>query len=267
MVSEAYKVFNDLLGTKRGLNVSMKGFELRFSANVAKFNAISASTKLPDCLTALMLISNSDISDSQRVSVLAAAASSSAVEDVATATNEQFLKSISYSAVASVVKQCEGKRVQEDDYLKGNNCFATNRFNENNKFKNRNKFTREQYEKRIMKSPCAICGKFGHWKNEHLKDGSLPPDVKSVDKPSSNEANFASSKNGTKKTVSFSNARLTSSRCEVSTFEKSELPNVNYVVSNSNEVSNLENDCSCNITEDDQCKFCNDWSLPDSTNT
>lgn len=40
VVSEAYRVFNDLLDTRRGQKESMKGFELRFAAGVAKFNAI-----------------------------------------------------------------------------------------------------------------------------------------------------------------------------------------------------------------------------------
>lgn len=42
VVSEAYKVFNDLLDTKRGQNKSMKRCELRFAATVAKCNAIFA---------------------------------------------------------------------------------------------------------------------------------------------------------------------------------------------------------------------------------
>lgn len=110
VISEAYKIFNDLLTTKRDDSESMKGFELRYAAGVAKFNAISESTKLPECLTSLMLIANAEITDSERVSVLAAAASSSDFEDSANTSNEEFLMSISYASVASVIKQCEGRK-------------------------------------------------------------------------------------------------------------------------------------------------------------
>lgn len=65
VVGEAYRVFNNLLDIKRGHNESMKGYELRLAAGVAKFNSVSESTKLPERLTELMLISNSHISDSQ----------------------------------------------------------------------------------------------------------------------------------------------------------------------------------------------------------
>lgn len=104
----------------------MKAFDSRFSAIIAKSNAISESTKLPECLTVLMLISNSYVSDAQRVSVLAAAASASEVENVATATDEQLLKSISYGSVASVVRQCERKTEYDDISIKANLGTAIN---------------------------------------------------------------------------------------------------------------------------------------------
>ena len=63
-MSEAYHVLNDLLEINRGKNESMTGFVLQFLASVANFNAISDFTKLPECLTTLMLIINTHISDS-----------------------------------------------------------------------------------------------------------------------------------------------------------------------------------------------------------
>ena len=281
VVSEAYRVFNDLLDTKRGNNESMKGFELRFAASVAKFNAISESTKLAECLTALMLISNAHISDSQRVSVLAAAASASEVENVATATNEEFLKSISYSSVSSVVKHCEGKRNGEELSLRGNLGSATNgrqkgKFQQG--FRKGGRMTRDQYEQKTMKSPCAICGKYGHWKNEHLPDGSLPQGVKSVDKINQNNKTENEQKhentNSNRKTVSFSNANLVSSTIE----EQNELETIFYGVPNFEHKWNqlqcdhitiyqkpeIDVQCVCEDAKDDhKCQFCNDWSLPD----
>lgn len=70
--------------------------------------------------------------------------------------------------------------------------------------------TKQQYENKTMKSPSAICGKYGHWKKEHLEDGSPPSGVKSVDKPkfvSCNSDYRGHHNNNTqnKKTLSFSN--------------------------------------------------------------
>lgn len=87
-----------------------------------------------------MLNSNSHIRDCQRVSVLAAAAFASDVEDVATATIEHFIQSILYRSVASVVKQCDDKRHNDDTPLRGNLGSATHG-KHNGKFKNRKKMT------------------------------------------------------------------------------------------------------------------------------
>lgn len=67
VVSEAFGTFNALLNTRRGGNENMKNFEFCFSAQIAKFISISQITKLPECITALMLLSNSFIDDHQRV--------------------------------------------------------------------------------------------------------------------------------------------------------------------------------------------------------
>lgn len=120
------------------------------------FNAIDASTKLVDCLIELMLISNSH-SDAHRLAVLAAAASTSVIEDLATVTKEQLLQFISQCAVASVLKRCKGKRIDGNYAINSNNGHVPhNRFNGNGNFKHRNKLTKEQHEQKTMKSPFAI---------------------------------------------------------------------------------------------------------------
>lgn len=247
VISKAYRIFNDLLTTKREYSESMKGFELRFAAGVAKFNGISESTKLSECLTSLMLISNAEVTDSESVSVLASAASSSDFEDSATTSNEEFLTSISYSSVASVVKQCEGRKGRE---LQGNLVTPGGGYQNYNRSGNfSRRMTKKQYEAKTMKSPCAICGKYGHWKREHLPDGSLPAHVKAVEKPSkdnpqphysddkTNEYGGSSKSN---KTVSFSSAIVTIE-------------------------DNTDVQCTCNDKDKygQECQICEDWSLPD----
>lgn len=63
VVSEAYKAFNQLINTQRGTLKNVKNFESRFSAQVAKFNSTSTTIKLTECITALMLLSYSQIDD------------------------------------------------------------------------------------------------------------------------------------------------------------------------------------------------------------
>ena len=106
VVSEAFKAFNQLWNTRCGSAESMKNFESRFSAQVAKFNSIATTTKLPEYTTALMLLSNSSIDDNQRVSVLAATAPSDPNMN-AQSSNDDFLAAITYSSVASAVKHCD----------------------------------------------------------------------------------------------------------------------------------------------------------------
>lgn len=54
----------------------MKNFESNFSAQVAKLNANAETIKLPEYVTALILLYNYDTDDNQRVAVMEAAAPS-----------------------------------------------------------------------------------------------------------------------------------------------------------------------------------------------
>lgn len=71
----------------------MKSFELRFSAQVTKFSAISETRRLPECLKALLLLSNSAINDKQRIFILAAAVPGDTSLD-GMATNDQLLTAV-----------------------------------------------------------------------------------------------------------------------------------------------------------------------------
>lgn len=195
VVSEAYKTFNLLLNTRRGNSENMKKFESRFSAQVAKFNSISNTTKLPDCLTALMLLSNASIDDAQRVSILAAASLSD--ENLgAQSSNDQYLSAVTYSSVASVIKQCD--KSARSPTTNGTLNASSGGFG--NSFNNRN--SRNGDRNRIsptMKYPCDTSGKYGHWKQNHRADGSLAPGLKSFDNPqvpTSNNSSNQSNKRG-----------------------------------------------------------------------
>ena len=109
-VSDVYQDFMNLLNLKRGANESFRNFESRFEAQVSKFNAHSDTSKIPASLTAFMLLANSNVDSSQRISVLAAAAPSS---DNTGSTTEEFLKAISYDSVASVLRQCDRSKTAD----------------------------------------------------------------------------------------------------------------------------------------------------------
>lgn len=220
VVSEAYRAFNALWNTRRGNNESMKNFESRFSAQVAKFNSISTTTKLPECITALMLLSNSAIDDSQRVSVLAAAAPSGDSLD-AQSTNDQFLSAITYQSVSSVIKQCD-KSPSATGNVNALNASSAGTTSHGRGRRSRSNIT--------MRFPCDKCGKYGHWKRNHNPDGSLPAHVKSFDSPqegktrdhrdqssstSNNDSNDG--EKNKRKTISFSMATLRGSSASLPT--------------------------------------------------
>lgn len=54
----------------------------------------------------------------------------------------------------------------------------------------------DEYNQKPMTSPCVICGKYGHWKNAHLPDGSLPAHVKAADKPENGHYHSSSDEQG-----------------------------------------------------------------------
>lgn len=195
----------------------MKIFESRFNAQVAKFNSISDTTKLPECITALMLLSNSAINDVQRVSVMAAAAPSASNLN-AQSSNDQFLAAVTYTFVSSVIKQCDKAAHSNTGQASGTLAAGSGNVNRSSqKYGDRNR-------PRIsptMKYLCDTCGKYGHWKRNHMADGSLPPGVKSLNTPqvqtehSSRQSNSenqnygdSSSNENKKKTLSFNTVTL-----------------------------------------------------------
>lgn len=119
-VSEAYPFFN-ILQNACGVNCeNINHFGSRFFAQVARFNSISTTTKLPESITALMLLSGSASDDSQRISVLAAAASSNDHLN-SQSTNDHCSTTITYQSVSSIIKQCD-KLSSADENINARNA-------------------------------------------------------------------------------------------------------------------------------------------------
>ena len=155
VISDAYDGFSALINTKRGQNESLKGFETRFSAAVTKFNSFSNTTNLPQCITELLLLNNSSIEHSQRVSALSAAAPSGTLFSDQ-AINDDFLEVVTYNQVSSIFKQCERAQLSKLSASTGG--------------------TRRP-EPRGPKRPPSVsalkrlryhkCKKYGNWKSSH----------------------------------------------------------------------------------------------------
>lgn len=73
--------------------------------------------------------------------------------------------------------------------------------------------TPEQYKLKIMKSPYAICRKYGHRKNQHLADSLLPAGAKSVEKSASNSNNDLAQSNKKSKGSECAQKKIVSFNC------------------------------------------------------
>lgn len=174
VISEAFDGFNTLLTTRRRQSGSLKTFETRFSAAVTKFNSLSNTTKLPQCITALMLLSNASIEQSQRVSVLAAVASSGQ-NFSEQSTNDEFLNAVTYKQLASMVKQCERSSSTLSSTTTSLSASAAGAVSRS-QCGDRNRKGIGPHKpsfSALKRLPCHHCTKFGHWKDSHRADGSL----------------------------------------------------------------------------------------------
>lgn len=216
VVSETFKDFNCLLDSKRDEKEGFRNFEQRFAANMAKFNSISETTKLPECITALMLLANASVDDAQRISVLASAANHNGeVNDQAS--NDALLETITYESIASIIKQCD--RQSEQGRTMSAHSLVPRREGTGNGNGKYNPYKRHHNHKdKTMRFPCHVCGNYGHWKRDHNKDGSLKQGVRNIksedigkQQSNINDAQKTGGASSSKKTVTFSNMILLNS--------------------------------------------------------
>lgn len=175
-ISEAFDGFNAIMNTRRASNESLRNFKLRFSAAVTKFKSLFNVTKLPRCITALMLLSNARVEHSQRISALAAAAPNGPVFTDQSSIYD-YLSAMTYKQSPSVVKQCEKAMSTNDQLRLLGNAAGTANFGEHGR---RTGYKRPSNSV-LKRHPCHTCGKFGHWKDSHSHGGSLKSDDKSKD--------------------------------------------------------------------------------------
>lgn len=165
VVSEVYADFLDLLSTKRNSNESFRYFEQRFEAQVAKFNCHSSKEPmLPDSLIAFVLMANANIDGNQRVSIHAAASPKNTSLNSSSTTSE-FLKSLTYEAVSSVIRQCDKPKDVKDTSSHSGIQASSVRTHGAWKSSGKRTLTKEQLADLKSKSKCHKCHKKGHWAN------------------------------------------------------------------------------------------------------
>ena len=211
VVTCVYTELQKLLSIQRGGNELFKNFESRFEAQLSKFNALGSSVSLPESMSALVLLANSRVDSSQRISILAAAAPKESKLS-STASIDDYVRAVKYEAIASVLRQCDDSSSSvQSTHLSAFGGFQT-------PYRPRpRRMTRDQVLEMKGKTKCAKCGKYGHWHADHEDNGTLKANARSSDEPITNMTNNfeTPAKNGytppPKQPVRFNMAKLSSS--------------------------------------------------------
>lgn len=145
-------------------------FEQSFEALAAKFNCHSdKDPMLPDSLVAFLLMADAKLDDSQRISILAAASPKDSSLDSSSATSE-FLKSLTYEAILSAIRQFDKPREIKDTSASSVIQVSSARAHGAWKPHGKQRLRREQLADLKFKSKCYKCKKKGHWAKECTKD-------------------------------------------------------------------------------------------------
>lgn len=106
VLSFVYEELIRLMNTNESANELFPDFELRFSAQLSRFNATASHTSISNAMASLMLLANSNVDTGQRVSILAAPVPSSDAVNHNDTVNE-MLDLVHYEAVVTVKRQYE----------------------------------------------------------------------------------------------------------------------------------------------------------------
>ena len=147
-VTKMAEQFANLLTTQRQSNESLQSFEVRFDAQICKFNDAAGSAVLPKALLALLLMSNASIDNSQRVSLLACVAPPNS--DVLT--GPSLFNAIDYDKIASVLRSSDAPR---------NNHASTPAL-----YANSSTVSRQSIAEQKKNSKCHKCDQYGHWSKD-----------------------------------------------------------------------------------------------------
>ena len=172
IVTDTFHRFLDLLRTKQGDSETYKNFENRFDAQVCKLNATCSGSELPSALVSFLLLANSRIDASQRVSILSAAAPiGSGNTD---RSSSHILSLLQYSNVASIVRACDEPKKPFQSATRSGYSLDSHSANYSKDYRKTNsrrkqRLTSEQLADLKSKSTCNRCHKKDHWASDTEK--------------------------------------------------------------------------------------------------
>lgn len=172
VVGEAFRESDDSLTCRRHDYETMKTSENRFNALGRKLHSTGQTTKLPECITSLLLPANAQIIGTQHVIVLDAAATYNT--DIATnAPNDQFLQAVSYNAVSAVAKHCDSiqkTKLQIDTASAGRLDGNNDRTHNENSFK---RLFQTEKDTVWIHAKYHRRGTYAHFERQQQKNGSV----------------------------------------------------------------------------------------------
>ena len=212
IVTDTFHRFLELLRTKQGDSESYKNFETRFDAQVCRLNATCSGSELPSALVSFLLLANSKIDSSQRVSILSAAAPIGT--DVTEQDGADVLSLLKYGDVASIVRACDEPRRPFQSSARstgGMNSFSAYRpnFERVHQVRRKQRLTPEPLADLKTKSTCNKCKMRGHWatdgvcgQNENVSPQSRPtPNAAGATTPPKSTLQFNMASIGSSRTM------------------------------------------------------------------
>ena len=166
IVTDTFHRFLDVLRTRQGEGETYNNFETRFDAQICKLNATCEVSELPSALVDFLLLANSKIGASQRVSILSAAAPIGSMKDVSDRDGKEVLYMISYGDIASVVRACdEPKKSLQSDVreIQSMGSFNSRAGSSDSKGGKKKRLTPDELSDLKSNSTCRVCNEKGHW--------------------------------------------------------------------------------------------------------
>ena len=166
VVTDTFHRYLELMRTKQGDNETFKNFETRFDSQVSRFNASCKGSELPPALFSFLLLANSRIDTSQRISIISSALPRET--DIVDKEAKDILAMIKYDDIATVVRACdEPKKLLQTpraSHVMAVTTVSSPRYHRKKRQKQR--LNPEQLADLKSKSICRICKKKGHWASD-----------------------------------------------------------------------------------------------------
>lgn len=211
-VSHVFDDFSALLNTTREGNEFFKNFETRFVAQMSRYIAHGLSVALPPNIVTLLLLANTNVGGSQRVTILFSDSANASTSVTADSTNDDLIMLVEYEATASVICQfdnesrtssCPSSSVH--DFTLSSSAVNTPKSSSanNNNYASRRYRTMNAEQLRLYKLNvrCNDCDEYGHFDSDHNTDGSIKHCLPSNVAPPANDRNSSQNQENNRNAV------------------------------------------------------------------